>query len=321
MKQRCLFCLLPIEPDAGREYHPKCCQAFFGTTKVPELPYSSADLYELARQVVRNKIAVTGVQPKLSLAFEKNVKEGIYRLTLVGLWGHFILKPPSAVYPELVENEYTTMRLAQVFGLPTAPFSYIRLQSGELAYITRRMDRNQGKKLAMEDLCQLSERLTEYKYRGAVEHTAKIIRRFSSNPGLDVLRFFEVVLFSYLTGNVDMHLKNYSLLSHQDGNVLLAPAYDLVATKLALPQDIEESALTINGKKSKLKMSDFHAFAASAGLPAKAVENSIRYFSNNLNLALSEVSDSFLSADMKAAYQELLRNRWAIFKGIGTSEQ
>jgi serine/threonine-protein kinase HipA len=315
MKKICLYCLRPIEKESHGDYHFKCSQKFFGTPKAPELPYSMEGLHELAKESVGQSIAVTGVQPKLSLAFEKNIKAGISKLTFVGLWGDFILKPPSVVYAELVENEHLTMRLAQLFGMATAPFAFIRLQSGELAYLTRRMDRENGRKLAMEDLCQLSERLTEYKYRGSVEQVAKIIHRYSSNPGLDVIRFFEIVLFSYLTGNADMHLKNFSLLTRSDGFVQLAPAYDLVATQLVMPQDPEESALTINGKKSKLKFSDFQAFAANAGVSDKPFENIIRRFSEATLLAETEVNASFLSEKMQAAYIDMLRIRRGILAG------
>lgn len=302
--KRCLYCLQAL-PDVPGDFHPQCSKAFFGTAIPPELPYALADLHELAKNIVERHIAVPGVQPKLSLAFEKNVRAGISRLTLVGLWGHFILKPPSPQYPELVENEHVTMRLAQLFGIETVPFSLIRLQSGELAYLTRRIDRTRTGKLAMEDFCQLSERLTEYKYRGSVEQIAKLIRRYSSNPGLDALRFFEIVLFSFLTGNADMHLKNYSLLTEPDGTVRLAPAYDLVATKLALPQDPEESALTINGKKNRLTWVDFQTFAAAAGLPERAVEHVARRFRKGG----TGLPDSFLSETLQVDFRGLLEKR------------
>ncbi len=307
----CLYCLKTLESDQTSEFHLKCSRIFFGNPNPPELPYEASDLHELAKQIVGQSISITGVQPKLSLSFERNVQEGTYRLTMVGFLGNFILKPPSLQYSELVENEHLTMRLAGVFGIPTAPFSFIRLKSGELAYLTRRMDRVKKLKLAMEDLCQLSERLTEYKYRGSVEQVAKIIRKFSSNPGLDVLRFFEVVLFAFLSGNADMHLKNYSLLTQPNGTVQLAPAYDLVATKLVMPEDLEESALTINGKKKRLKRSDFESFAERSGIPAKAVDNTFNRFFEQKESALSEIKSSMLSEMFRQDYAELLIIRFS----------
>lgn len=295
-----------MEPASDGDYHAKCSKAFFGSPQAPMLDYSLNDLHELAKLIVQKSIAVTGVQPKLSLAFEKDVQQGVHRLTLVGLWGNYLLKPPTTQYPELVENEHASMRLAQIFGIKTVPFSLIRLKTGELAYLTRRIDREKQKKLALEDMCQLTERLTEYKYRGSVEQIAKVIRAFSTNPGLEVAYFVELVIFSWLIGNADMHLKNYSLLTNHEGMVSLAPAYDLVATKLIIPQDTEETALTINGKKSRIKMKDFEAFAETIQLPKKSFENIIERFQQKLQLALLELNNSFLSETSKLAYRDLL---------------
>lgn len=305
---RCLYCLQPIGEEAG-DFHPKCNRVFFENTRTPELAYGLDELHDLARQVVSHSITVPGVQPKLSLAFEDDVRHGVVRLTLVGLWGNFILKPPNPVYPELVENEHATMRMAQAFGINTVPFSLIRLKSGELAYLTRRIDRTRAGKLALEDLCQLTERLTEYKYRGSVEQIARTIRRFSSNPGLDVIRFAEIVLFSWITGNADMHLKNYSMLTNSEAYVGLSPAYDLVATKLIMPQDPEESALTINGKKNRIGLPDFAAFAENAGIPSKSFENLLQRFRRNLPAGIESLGNSFLTEEMKSNYRLLVLNR------------
>ncbi|MDX2069293.1 MAG: HipA domain-containing protein [Haliscomenobacter sp.] len=295
-----------MEPASDGDYHTKCSKAFFGSPQAPMLDYSLNDLHELAKLIVQKSIAVTGVQPKLSLAFEKDVQQGVHRLTLVGLWGNYLLKPPTTQHPELVENEHASMRLAQIFGIKTVPFSLIRLKTGELAYLTRRIDREKNKKLALEDMCQLTERLTEYKYRGSVEQIAKVIRDYSSNPGLDLAYFTELVVFSWLIGNADMHLKNYSLLTNHEGIVGLAPAYDLVATKLIIPQDTEETALNINGKKSRIKMKDFETFAETIQLSKKSFENIIGRFQQKLQLALLELNNSFLSETSKLAYRDLL---------------
>jgi serine/threonine-protein kinase HipA len=308
---RCLYCLQKLEGGTSGDYHPACSRTFFGSIHPPELPYSFSELQDLAKQVVGKSIAVTGVQPKLSLSFEKNIKEGEYRLTLVGLWGNFILKPPNAQYPEIVEIEHATMRMAQNTGIETVPYALIRLKSGELAYITRRVDRIKQQKLAMEDCCQLSGRLTEYKYRGSVEQLAKTIRQYSSNPGLDVNRFFEIVLFSFLTGNADMHQKNYSILTEQDGAIRLAPAYDLLATALLIPDDNEESALTINGKKSNLKLGDFQAFAEKSGIPMRAYENTVNKFQQKMPEALRNLSTHFISISTLENLTDLVNDRMA----------
>ncbi len=111
----------------------------------------------------------------------------------------------------------------------------------------------------MEDVCQITERLTEEKYNGSYEQIAKAIRRHSVNPGLDVINFFEMVLFCFLTGNVDMHLKNFSLVdTAEKGGITLAPAYDMVATALVTPNDKVDLALTLNGKNKRITLNDFN---------------------------------------------------------------
>lgn len=165
------------------------------------------------------------------------------------------------------------MHLAEMAKISTVPHSLIRLQSGSLAYITKRIDRVKKKKWAMEDMCQLTERLTEDKYHGSYEQIAKAILKYSANPGLDVVNFFEQVLFSFLTGNADMHLKNFSLITHPEAGPVLSPAYDMVATVLVNPADDEDMALTLNGKKKKLKRSDFTAAFTTSKLDPKQQEN------------------------------------------------
>jgi serine/threonine-protein kinase HipA len=191
----------------------------------------------LATQIVKSQMTVTGVQPKLSLHLTSGGnKQDPKRLTIVGLWGGFILKPPSAKYPQLPEVEDLTMHLASLARINVVPHSLIRLRSGSLAYITRRIDRVKKSRLHMEDMCQLTGRLTEDKYHGSYEQMARAFRKYSVNPGLDVVNFFEQVLFSFITGNADMHLKNFSLLKQDDVGYVLSPAYDMVATALVNPE-------------------------------------------------------------------------------------
>ncbi|MCU0336802.1 MAG: HipA domain-containing protein [Sediminibacterium sp.] len=192
------------------------------------MPYSEQDLEPLAKEVIQNQTTVTGVQAKLSMHISNSGKESRERkFTIVGLWGGYILKPPSDFYIQLPEVEDVTMHLAQIAKIKTVPHSLIRLQSGTLAYLTKRIDRTKKGKLAMEDMCQLSGRLTEDKYQGSYEQIGKTIQRFSVNPGLDVVNFMELVVFSFLTGNADMHLKNFSLLEQPGVGMTLSPAYEI----------------------------------------------------------------------------------------------
>ncbi|MBX0332590.1 HipA domain-containing protein [Pontibacter sp. HSC-14F20] len=308
---KCLFCYQPL-PGGEADFHPACSRKLFGQATAPILPYTEEQMEDLAKQTIRSQIAVTGVQPKLSLELGPAEREGEpKRLTIVGLWGGYILKPPSQHYRNLPEVEDLTMQLAAIAGIAVVPHSLIRLQSGSLAYITRRIDRARKGKLHMEDMCQLTERLTEDKYRGSYEQIAKAILRYSANPGLDVVNFYEQVLFSFLTGNADMHLKNFSLL-HQPGlGPVLAPAYDLVATVLVNPADDEDLALTLNGKKKRINRKDFTAALSSSMLSEKQQENMFGKMRRAKPKWLAFIDLSFLSQDLKSAYKNVLQMRFS----------
>jgi serine/threonine-protein kinase HipA len=268
------------------------------------------ELKEVAKNIIQRSVTVPGVQAKLSLQLEKSRKEG-NRFTMVGLWGNYILKPPVEKYPELPENEDLVMHLAELFKIRTVPHALIPLKSGELAYISRRIDRTKkNKKIHMEDLCQLSERLTEDKYKGSMEQVAKVIRSYSSNPLLDVLSLFEITLFSFLTGNSDMHLKNFSLI-YEDDFHMFSPAYDLLSTRLVIPEkdDPEELALTLNGKKSNFNNVDFITFSKKIGLNEKQVNNVFQKFENTFPKAFEFIDNSFLSNSKKEEFRELLAIR------------
>jgi serine/threonine-protein kinase HipA len=262
---------------------------------------------ELAAKTVLQRISITGVQPKMSLTIEKMAGDPrLSRLTIVGLWGNYILKPPSEEFPHLPENEDLTMRLAALFGIETAEHSLIRLKTGELAYITKRFDRVNGQKLPLEDMCQLTETLTSQKYRSSMEKVGRTINRFSTNPGIDKLAFFTLTLFSYLSGNADMHLKNFSLLTTQTNRIRLAPAYDLLSTKLAMPADKEDMALSLNAKRNDIRRKDFDAFAAYLGIPSAAKERVFASFSVKYSKAIALIDISYLSGQYKTMYKELL---------------
>lgn len=304
MNQRCLYCYQPLS-EQEQDFHAKCCKKFFGTTIPPTLNLGTDDLREMARRLIIRSVAVTGVQPKLSLDLEK-VNAQTSRLTVVGLWGSYILKPPTDLFESLPENEDLTMKLAALCGLKTAEHTLIRLQSGKLAYLTKRFDRQKNRKIHIEDLCQLTENLTEHKYRGSIERVGKTIRTYTTNKGLEALALFELVVFCFITGNADMHLKNFSLIRFDNGEVALSPAYDWVSTKLAMPEDLEESALTINGKKNRLKRADFDELATKLGIPAKSCERVYAKFVKKQTALLGLIEQSFLSDEMKEEYIALL---------------
>ena len=305
--ERCLYCYQSLE-QGQVDFHPQCSKKIFGTAVPPVLPYTKADIESLALEVVRSQVTITGVQPKLSVDLEKG-KGGEKRFTIVGLWGEYILKPQTEQYPSLPENEDLTMHLASLARIKTVPHSLIRFQDGSLAYITKRIDRDKkGVKIPMEDMCQLTEKLTEQKYKGSHEQIAKKIVEFSAYPVLDLINYFEVLLFCYLTGNADMHLKNFSLYK-KVGECVLAPAYDLLSTKLVIPQDSEELALTLNGKKRKLKKVDFDSLLKTMKVDDKAIENVYDKFRKVIPEWLLFIDSSFLPDEMKEQYKTLIQEK------------
>lgn len=316
MNKRCLYCYEPLPNETAADFHEHCCETFFGTHEVPELNYSLNDMAILAKQVVERSIAVPGVQPKLSLTLVRDaVAEGGHnRLTVVGaLGGNYILKPPSAYYPEMPQNEHVTMRMAEAFGIPVVPSSLIRLKTGELCYITKRIDRtDKGGKIHMLDMFQLLEAVD--KYKSSMEKIGKGIDAFSDNTLLDKLYFFEITVFSFLTGNNDMHLKNFSLI-HDNETWHLSPAYDLLNVALANPKDIEELALTLEGKKKKLRREHFEHLGIGLGLTERQIKTSLTRFEKKQPVAIEWIDKSFLSDEFKTQYKAILNMRYKLMTG------
>lgn len=219
----CLACQKPLS-SKDELYHPDCLKSFWQEDPpVVELDYELSQIEELAKENVAQRVIVSGVQPKLSLGY---TQENNSRLTIVGaLKGRYILKPPFSEYPQMPETEALSMLLARECDIDTVPFLLIPLKDGHLAYLTRRIDRDiKGKKFAMEDACQFTERLTEHKYRGSYEQIVKAIIAYAQNLLFDVVRFYEQVIVSFLIGNNDMHLKNFSLISTDAISYSLTPA-------------------------------------------------------------------------------------------------
>lgn len=308
--KRCLFCYKELN-DNEIDFHPSCATKIFGTKIPPVLHYSRSEISKLAEQVLRSQTTVTGVQAKLSLDLEKDKESRTQRFTIVGLWGRFILKPQADFYQHLPELEDVTMHLAELSGIKVVPHSLIRFPDGELCYITRRIDRTStGEKIQMEDFCQLSEKLTEYKYKGSYEQIAKLIKKHSDSPYLDLANFWEIVMFSFVTGNSDMHLKNFSLFENSDGKYSLTPAYDLISTKLVMPADTEELALTLNAKKRKLTKSDFVVAMENSGLNGRTIQNIFTKITESKESWFSFIDSSFLPDEMKNNYKKLIVNNF-----------
>lgn len=303
---KCLYCYKELE-EGQNDFHPRCAKKFFGTKNVPLMEYKHEELDKLAEQLIRAQTSLTGVQPKLSLNLSKH--DGCNRLTIVGLWGDYIFKPQTESYKQLPENEDLTMHLAEAAKIRVVPHSLIRLADGKLGYITKRIDRTKyGEKIDMEDMCQLTLHPTEYKYKGSHEQIAKTILQYSGTPKLDITNYMQVLLFCFVVGNNDMNLKNFSLYRPAE-DYQLTPAYDLLNVAIANPKDKEELALTLSGKKSKLRLVDF----LNAGKAMRLEENVVQRIIAGLHKALPKwkqlIKDSFLSEELKQAYEELVVDR------------
>ena len=303
---KCLYCYKELE-KGQRDFHPQCARKFFGMREAPLLEYRHEDLDQLAEQVIRAQTSLTGVQPKLSLNLNKH--EGCSRLTIVGLWGEYIFKPQTDMYPQLPENEDLTMHLAEVIKIRVVPHSLIRLADGKLGYITKRIDRTKnGEKIDMEDMCQLTLHPTEYKYKASHEKKPKFNNHHCYMHKNDITKNMRVLLFCFVTGNNDMHLKNFSLYRPSNG-YQLTPAYDLINVAIANPEDKEELALSLSGRKSNLKLNDFLRAATTMGLE----ENVVLRLIDNMRKAIpkwkSLIHSSFLSEDMKDRYEHLIMSR------------
>lgn len=306
-ERKCLYCYRPLN-EGDADFHVKCSQRLFGTKSAPEVDFEKNEIQKLGLLVLNKNASVTGVQPKLSVDLEAVNGRG-KRFTIVGLWGNYILKPPFDKYKQMPEIEDLTMHLADFMKIKTAEHSLIRLKSGELAYITKRFDRKGKHKLALEDMAQLTGTLTERKYRSSVEKVGKAIQKYSTYSGNDLLRLFEITVFSFITGNADMHLKNFSLLSTEAGEIVLSPAYDLLATKLLIPEDKEEMALTLNGKRSNLRKSDFDRFARQLNINEIVVGNTYTKLRKTIPLMLNFINMSFISAELQETYKTLIAER------------
>ena len=308
MENKCLYCYKPLNGE--RDFHEKCSMEFFGTPTPPVLPYSMEQMAELAKDIVDRSVTIPGVQAKLSLSLVKKIGENSEtRLTIVGaLGGNYILKPPSDNYPEMPQNEHITMRIAQAFNISVVPSSLVRLASGELSYITKRIDRTEdGQKIHMLDMFQITEAFD--KYKSSMEKVGRALHSYSQNTMLDKIFYFELALFCFLTGNNDMHLKNFSMIRGLS-NWLLAPAYDLLNVAILLPEDKEEMALSLDGKKKNLTRTNFIDFAKGLGLTDKQIESTFKRMLKNKPKATALVDISFLSDGTKTAYIKTMESRY-----------
>ena len=311
---KCLCCGKPLTTEEQSGWHKRCVRKFFGTDTLPALDLSEESLQMYANETVFKGLTVPGVQRKMSLHLEYTDTP---RLTLVDYPTGYILKPQSPEYRCLPEAEDLAMRIAERAGVKTVPHALLFV-NGQYAYITKRIDRSiRGKrsatiqKYAMEDFCQLDGRLTADKYRGSYERCAKIISQYSARKGLDLSELYLRLVISFVSGNSDMHLKNFSLIETEpmSAQYILSEAYDLLPVNLLLPEDREEFALTMNGKKANLSRKDFLIYAERCGIPKKAADKIIDSVLSAEPDFLSLCEDSYLSEDLRLGQKELVAAR------------
>ncbi len=311
---KCLCCGKPLTTEEQSGWHKRCIRKFFGTDTLPALDLSEESLQMYANETVFKGLTVPGVQRKMSLHLEY---KDTPRLTLVDYPTGYILKPQTPEYRCLPEAEDLAMRIAERAGVKTVPHALLFV-NGQYAYITKRIDRSiRGKrsatvqKYAMEDFCQLDGRLTADKYRGSYERCAKIISQYSVRKGLDLSELYLRLVISFITGNSDMHLKNFSLIETEpmSAQYILSEAYDLLPVNLLLPEDREEFALTMNGKKANLSRKDFLIYAERCGIPKKAADKIIDSVLSAEPDFLSLCEDSYLPEDLRLGQKELIAAR------------
>lgn len=314
----CLCCGKSLRAENAKSgWHKSCIKKFFGTTALPEIAIDENTLELLATESTNKGYTVPGVQKKLSLHLfsEKNK----LRLTLVNYPTGYILKPQVAEFESLPEAEQLVMCMAGIAGISTVPHALI-MGNGSFAYITKRVDRvfkrNNVQRLAMEDFCQLDLRQTQDKYKGSYERCAKIIDQYSSRKGLDMTELYLRLVFSFIVGNSDMHLKNFSLIETEEGSgqYLLSPAYDLLPVNVIMPEDKEQFALAMNGKKKNIRRKDFLVFADECGISRSSAEKMIAMLVSKKEKFVAMCNGSLLPEHMKKRFVALIEERMNVFE-------
>lgn len=313
----CFCCGKPLKTENDNGWHKACIKRFFSTAHIPEIEIDENTLEALAAQSTSKGLTVPGVQKKLSLHLSTDNRNP--RLTLVNYPTGYILKPQVKEFECLPEAEQLVMTMADATGISTVPHALIK--SGDnLAYITKRIDRVFGKTeikmLAMEDFCQLDLRVTADKYKGSYERCAKVIGRYSSQIGLDMAELFMRLVFSFVVSNSDMHLKNFSLIETGEASntFVLSPAYDLLPVNVIMPEDTEEFALALNGKKTHIRKKDFFVFAEECGISKASAEKMIAKIVSMKPKYIEMCNNSLLPVHLKERFAFLIEQRCGVLE-------
>lgn len=303
MNKYCFCCGKELLADNRSNWHDTCIHKFFGTYNLPDFSSLEEQLENLAKEVLGSGNSITGVQRKLSLDLFKPGKNN--RLTIIGS-SNYIIKTEDERFPHIVLLEQTLMLMAEASHIEVVPHAIIRVKDDRYIYITKRIDRNGKKKYPMEDFCQLSNKLTEYKYNGSYELCYRLPLSYSSQRAIDSIKFFNIVLFSYLTGNTDMHLKNFSLINQGQG-YKLAPSYDLVPSEFIINQ--KEMALSLNGKRQNLTKNDFIHFGEYMNINKTQSKLLIERMIDDSSKWFKVIDHSPLDEDTKDKYKSFIKNK------------
>ena len=298
MTERCLICLQPGSLDNG--YHRKCMNELFGASNAPTIELDTG-IVQAAGLAMAGRSSLSGVQKKLSVKLSGDLRS----LQIVSEGGSFILKPQTGTFQNLPEIEHTTMQMASLCRIETAANGLLRLHDGSLAYLTKRFDRRgDGSKVHQEDFCQLLEQRPADKYRGSAERCMKVIARFASEPGIEMMRLMRQLLYSWWVGNGDLHLKNLSLIMDEFGRVRLSPAYDLVSTQLVIRDD--KLALTIAGRDQNIMFTTWYRLSDHTGFPRPAMKRLMADQIKVLPKALQWIAQSFLPEWQKEQLKRII---------------
>jgi len=306
----CLICLGDLEGrrSAGA-YHAACLREMFGVPRIPEIDLELARLHTAGLAMVGH-VSLSGVQRKIALGLSSDSRT----LQVAHGANRYILKPQTETFPSLPENEHVTMKLASLVRIDVPSCGLLLLRDGSPAYVVMRFDRlATGRKLRQEDFCQLAEKSPKEKYDGSAELCARVVRNYASEPGVEMWKLYRLLVFNWWVGNGDAHLKNFSLLSGIDGRHRLSPAYDLVATRLVIPED--QLALPVGGKREHLKRADWLALADYCEILPRAAQRVLADIAGASERAESLIERSMLPGAMKADFREMIRARGEILLG------
>lgn len=304
----CLVCLEETKSVSG--YHPRCANQLFGASKPPTIDIDLAHLH-MAAQAMVGHTTLSGIQKKLSVRLSDDRRT----LRVEATGGQYILKPQTGTYPALPENEHVTTLLAKLSGIPVAACGLVPLKDDSLAFIAQRFDRRPtGRKVRQEDFCQLAVLPPRDKYRSSAERCAKIVKAYATETLIQLQELYRLFVFVWWSGNGDMHLKNFSMLTGEDGITRLTPAYDLLCTELVLPDG--GLAFPLNGKATNLARGDWRAFAEACGLPAPRAKALLADQAAVLPRALRLIESSYLPDEQKQAYAAWIEARTNDLTGV-----